>query len=196
MRAAFAAIAMLTLGATFLPAQDANITEIGKSPTEAKFVSGGKVRMDLCPSGMEVVGKDSNLLRVEYDSNRGNDVRVRIQVSGDRADLSVRGCPHNNFQVRIEIPKSTALYVRMMAGQLDVRDVTGDKDVALSFGQLNLDVGKAEQYGHVDASVNSGEINASAFDVEKGGLFRSFSKSGPGKYRVHAHVGAGELDLR
>ena len=84
MRAAFVAIAMLTLGATFVFAQDVNVTEIGKSPTEAKFVSGGKVRMDLCPSGMEVVGKDSNVLRVEYDSNRGNDVRVRIQVSGDR----------------------------------------------------------------------------------------------------------------
>jgi len=48
----------------------------------------------------------------------------------------------------------------------------------------------------VDASVNSGELNAAAFNVEKGGLFRSFSQSGPGKYRMHAHVGAGELDLR
>jgi hypothetical protein len=46
------------------------------------------------------------------------------------------------------------------------------------------------------ASVNSGELNARTFDVEKGGLFRSFERSGPGKYRLHAHVGAGELDLR
>jgi len=83
-----------------------------------------------------------------------------------------------------------------MAGQLDVRDETGDKDVALSFGQLKLDVGKAEDYGHVEASVNSGEINAAAFDVNKGGLFRSFDHNGPGKYRLYAHVGAGELDLR
>lgn len=194
MRAAY--LATLILSATFVVAQDANVNEIGKSPTQTKFISGGKVHMDLCPSGMEIVGRDSDVLRVEYDSNRGNDVKVRIQVSGDRADLRVTNCPHNNFQVRIEIPKSTALYVRMLAGQLDVLDVTGDKDVALSFGQLNLDVGKAEQYAHVEASVNSGELNASAFDVEKGGLFRSFSKSGPGKYRVHAHVGAGELDIR
>lgn len=194
MRAAF--VVILITSATFLAAQDVRVEEIGKSPMEAKFVSGGKIRMDLCSSGMEVVGKDSDALRVEYDSNRGNDVKVRIDVAGDRADLSVRNCPRNNFQVRIEIPKSTALYVRMMAGELDVRDVTGDKDVALSFGQLNLDVGKAEQYAHVDASVNSGELNASAFDVEKGGLFRSFTKSGPGQFRIHAHVGAGELDIR
>jgi len=194
MRTGFVVILILSAG--FLTAQDANIEDMGKSPTEAKFVSGGRVRMDLCSSGIEVIGKDSDALRVEYDSGRGNDVKVRIQVSGDRADLSVSNCPRNNFQVRIEIPKSSALYVRMLAGQLDVRDVTGDKDVALSFGQINLDVGKAEQYAHVDASVNSGELNAAAFNVEKGGLFRSFSQSGPGKYRMHAHVGAGELDLR
>jgi len=190
------ALTFLILGASFLVAQDANVNETGKSPMEAKFVSGGKVRMDLCSSGIEVIGKDADALRVEYDSGRGNDVKVRIQVSGDRADLSVRNCPNNNFQVKIEIPKSSELYVRMLAGQLDVRDVTGDKDVALSFGQLNLDIGKAEQYAHVDASVNSGQLNAAAFNVDKGGLFRSFSQSGPGKYRVHAHVGAGQLDLR
>src|SRR5579864_4435630 len=191
-----ALVVILILSASFLAAQDANVEDIGKSPTEAKFVSGGKVRMDLCSSGIEVIGKDSDALHVEYDSGRGHDVKVRIQVSGDRADLSVRNCPNNNFQVRIEIPKSSELYVRMLAGQLDVRDVTGDKDVALSFGQLNVDLGKAEQYAHVDASVNSGQLNAAAFNVDKGGLFRSFSQSGPGKYRVHAHVGAGQLDLR
>ena len=53
-----------------------------------------------------------------------------------------------------------------------------------------------EEYARVDASVNSGQINASAFAVEKGGLFRSFDQRGSGKYRLHAHVGAGQVDLR
>jgi len=187
--------ALLALSTAFLAAQDARIEEVGKSPVEAKFAAGGKVHMRLCPSGMEVIGRDDSLLRVSFPSDRG-DVKVRIDVSGDRADIRVTRCPHGSFQARIEIPKSSALYVRMLAGQLDVRDVSGDKDVALSFGQLNLDIGKAEDYGHVEASVNSGEINASAFDVNKGGLFRSFDHNGPGKYRLYAHVGAGELDLR
>ena len=30
----------------------------------------------------------------------------------------------------------------------------------------------------------------------KDGLFRSFEKSGPGHYRLHAHVGAGDLNLK
>lgn len=188
-------LALLALGTAFLFAQDARIEEIDKSPVEAKFVAGGHVRMKLCPSGMEVIGRDDSRLRVSYPTGRG-DVKVRIDVSGDRAEIHVMRCPHGSFQARIEIPKSSDLYVRMLAGQLDVRDVTGDKDVALSFGQLNLDVGKAEDYAHVEASVNSGEINASAFDINKGGLFRSFDHHGPGKYRLYAHVGAGELDLQ
>ena len=188
-------LTLLLLGTAFVSAQDAKIDELGKSPVEAKFVSGGRIRMDLCSSGIEIVGTDDAAVRVSYHPERDN-VRVRLQISGDHVDLRLTGCPHNNFQARIEIPKSSALYVRMMAGQLDVRDVTGDKDVELSFGQLNLDVGKTEQYARVDASVNSGQIDALAFAVSKGGLFRSFDQKRPGRYRVHAHVGAGQLELR
>jgi hypothetical protein len=186
---------LLTLSSALLVAQDARIEKVGESPVEAKFAPGGRVRMDLCSSGITLTGTDDSMIRVSYHPEHF-DVRVRIQISGDRADIRLTGCPHNNFQARIEIPKSSALYVRMMAGQLDVQDVVGDKDVALSFGQLNLDIGKPDQYGHVDASVNSGQLQASAFSVSKGGLFRSFDRLGPGKYRLHAHVGAGQLDLR
>ena len=186
---------LLLLGTMSALAQDAKVDERGTSPVEAKFVSGGRIRMSLCSSGVEIVGIDDSAMRVSYHPERDS-VRVRMEISGANADLRLTGCPHNNFQARIEIPKSSDLYVRMMAGQLDVLDVTGDKDIELSFGQLNVDVGKTEQYARVDASVNTGEINASAFNVDKGGLFRSFSQRGPGKYRVHTHVGAGQVDLR
>jgi len=186
---------LFILSAAFLACQDVNVEEVGNNPVEAKFAPGGRVRLDLCPAGVELIGRDDSMLRVSYTPEREG-ARVRIRTSGDRADVELSGCPHNNFKVKIEVPKSSALYVRMMAGQLDVFDVKGDKDVELSFGQLNVDVGSAGDYGHVDGSVNSGEIAASAFGVEKGGLFRSFDRNGPGKYRLHAHVGAGQLDLR
>jgi len=189
---------LLTFNTALLFAQDARIEEIGKSPVEAKFAPGGRVRMELCSSGIEVIGKDEGILRVSYSSRHRNDedVRVRVRVSGDQADLRVTRCPHNNFQVTIEVPKSSSLYVRMFAGELNVRGVTGDKDVELHFGQLTMEVGEPSEYARVEASVNSGELDAPPFDVNKGGIFRSFERSGPGKYRVYAHVGAGELDLR
>jgi len=204
MRRMFFVATLLAVGVVLLAAQDAkvrradipeaNIDETGRSPVEAKFTSGGKVRMDLCPSGIELTGTDDNVVRVSYD--RDAEVRVRLEIVGNQADLKVRGCPHNNFRLRIEVPKSSALYVRMFAGELQVRNVTGDKNVELNFGQLTMEIGKPEDYAHVEASVSSGDLEARAFDVSKGGLFRSFDHSGPGKYRLHAHVGAGELDLQ
>jgi hypothetical protein len=193
--------ALLCLGVISLVAQDvkvndAQIEEVGKSPVEAKFSPGGQVRMDLCSGGIELVGKDEGLVRVSYHPQHDDDVKVRLQVAGTHADLRVTGCPHNNFRMTIEVPKSSDLYIRMMAGELEIRDITGDKDVELHFGQLTMDIGKPDDIARVRASVNSGELEASAFDISMGGLFRSFERTGPGKYRVRAHVGAGQLELR
>ena len=66
----------------------------------------------------------------------------------------------------------------------------------LHFGELIVHVGDPAEYAHVDASVNSGGIEAKPFGEDHGGLFRSFEKTGNGKYRLHAHVGAGDLTLR
>ena len=76
-----------------------------------------------------------------------------------------------------------------------MEDVEGDKNVEVLAGRIQIDVPHPEQYGHRDASVLTGSIEASAFDISKGGLFRSFDQHGPGKYRLHAHVMAGEIDL-
>jgi hypothetical protein len=183
---------IVCLGAVFAAAQDVKIDRAGDNPIEAKFSPGGHIHMEICPGGIEVTGTDEPVLRVSPD----RDVRVRIETFGDHADVRLTGCPQNNFRARIEVPKSSVLRVRMLAGQLDVKDVAGDKDVELSFGQLNIDAGKSEDYASVDASVYSGAIDAEPFDVHKGGLFRSFDQSGPGKYRLHAHVGAGQIELR
>ena len=139
---------LLSLSAAAL-AQDSRIEELGKSPVEAKFVSGGRIRMDLCSSGIEILGTDETKLRVSY-APQSDDVKVRIRIFGDRAELKVTDCPRNNFRARIEIPKSSALSVRMFAGELNMSDVTGDKDVVLHFGQLNMDMGGPEDYGHED----------------------------------------------
>ena len=188
----------LAFNTALLVAQEARVEEIGKSPVEAKFAPGGQVRLQLCSSGVDVLGKEDGMLRVSYVTRHENDddVRIRIRVRGDEAALKVAGCPHNNFRMTIEVPRSSSLHVRMFAGELNIRDVTGDKDVELHFGQLTMDIGDPSNYARVEASVSSGDLEARSFDVSKGGLFRSFARTGPGKYRLYAHVGAGELDLR
>ena len=123
-------------------------------------------------------------------------MRIRIKTAGSRAEIRSTGCPHNNFRMTIEVPKSSNLYVHMFAGELEITGVTGNKDVHLSAGQLSMDIGDPKDYSHVEASVSSGELDSPPFNVSKGGLFRSFDRDGPGKYKLIAHVGAGELDLR
>ena len=60
---------------------------------------------------------------------------------------------------------------------------------------VQVDVGDPESYGQIDASVHTGDLNAQAFGVVKDGLFRSFNQKRKGQYRLHAHVGAGDLRL-
>lgn len=191
-------LALLSLNTALLCAQGADIEARNRTPVEAKFSPGGQLNLHLCSSGVDLKGIDENLVRVSYRSERDrtDDVRVRLETSGSNAYVRVRGCPHNNFRLTVELPKSSDLYVRMFAGELNIKGITGNKDVQLHAGQLTMEIGQPADYAHVDASVSSGELDAAPFDVNKGGLFRSFDRSGPGKYRLHAHVGAGELDLR
>ena len=99
-------LALICLTAVTVVAQDVKVDRTGESPIEAKFAPGGRIRMDFCPGGIDLVGTDEPVVRVSYHP-QGGDVRVRLDVSGNRADLRLSGCPSNNFRARIEIPKST-----------------------------------------------------------------------------------------
>jgi hypothetical protein len=123
-------------------------------------------------------------------------MRVQLEGSNSSADLTVSGGPKNDLEVTIEVPKKTGLFVRMSAGNLELKHVTGDKDAELHAGELIIDVGDASDYSRVDASVYSGGLEANPFGESHGGLFRSFHKEGNGRYHLHAHVGAGDLTLQ
>jgi hypothetical protein len=166
---------------------------------QQKFVSGGQIRMHLEAGGYTVSAGDSENIRVTYEARSEEQlkqVKVEIKPYGGSADIYVTDTPNGNFHATIEVPRRSNLRVRLTAGELVVEDVEGDKDLEVRAGRLQADVPHPEQYGHRDASVLTGSINASAFDISKGGLFRSFEQGGPGKYRLHAHVMTGEIDLR
>jgi hypothetical protein len=173
--------------------------EVGQDHFETDFPSGGHLRMHIRSGAIKIMGTDEKKIRVHYsgeNAERYKDVRVSLKTSGDVGELNISGGPRNEFEIEVQIPKSSNLYLRIMAGEVVVAGVSGDKDVELSFGDLTIEVSKTEDYAHVDASVYSGELDAEPFAISKGGLFRSFEKQGPGTYRLHAHVGAGELTLK
>jgi hypothetical protein len=167
---------------------------------EAKFQPGGEVRMQIRSADIEVTGSDSPVLRVTCELKHDEDARnitIRLNSDGNSGSLRVRGGPNEGVRIRIEVPKSSNLFVRAPAGDLTLSGITGDKDVEIHAGDLTISVGNPGDYKHADGSVWAGDLSASAFGVTKDGLFRSFDKdNASGKYRLHAHVGAGDLVLK
>ena len=166
---------------------------------QQKFISGGTIRLHLEAGGYTITPKDSENIVVTCGAHTEEQLRrvkVEIKTTAASADVYVSGTPHNNFKATIEVPRHSNLWARLSAGELDIESVEGDKNVEVRAGRIQIDIPHPEQYGNRDASVMTGSIESSAFDVSKGGLFRSFEQQGPGKYRLHAHVMTGEIDLR
>ncbi len=175
------------------------VKDLQNHPFTVDFPSGAKLRMHLRSGDFRIVGREGHTISVRFDgknSSNAQDLTVRFGRSDRDGDLRISGGPRNGLQVTVEVPAASSLYVRMPAGELAVEGVSGDKDVELHAGDLTISVGSAADYARVDASVLSGDLEAPPFGESHGGLFRSFEKHGSGRYKLHAHVGAGDLTLR
>jgi hypothetical protein len=197
--------AIACLSAVFLlsiPAVAQNkieVDDLAHHPFEADFPSGGQLSLHIRSAEIHIVGSDDNKIAVHIGGREGSestDMQARFERSGNSGELRVSGGPHNNLTITVRLPKSSNLYVRIPAGDVEVKGITGDKDIELHAGDLKIGVGDPADYAHVEASVTTGEIDAEPFGENHGGLFRSFEKSGSGKYKLVAHVGAGDLTLK
>ena len=204
MRKASCFLSLLSLAVLATPPLTAQskkmeATDLPEHPFQVDYPSGRQLSLLLRSGDVRVVGKGDNRISVRLDARdreRAREVKEYFERFENTAELRVSGGPKNDLQIIVEVPKNTGLFVRMPAGQLEISDITGDKDVQLHAGELILHVGDPADYAHVDASVTSGGLEAQPFHEDHGGLFRSFEKSGNGRYRLHAHVGAGDLTLR
>jgi hypothetical protein len=191
----FITVLLLALSASIANAADTNQPS---AQTIEKFASGGFVRFHLSPGGYTIRPGDSDKIQVtcEATPEQLKQISVKIRAGATSADVFISNTPHNNFHATIEVPERTGLRVRMFAGEVVIDGIEGDKDVEVDAGRIEIRIPHPEQYGRRDASVHAGSIESSAFNVSKGGLFRSFEQKGPGKYRLHAHVATGEIQLR
>jgi hypothetical protein len=186
---------LLLIASVLLHAEDRR----PEATTQKKFISGGTIRLHLEAGGYTISPADSDNIVVTCRANSDSALRhikVDIKLGTSTADVFVTDTPNNKFEAIIEVPRHSNLWARLTAGALDVEAVEGDKNLELRAGALQVEIPHPEQYGHRDASVTMGGLEASAFDVSKGGMFRSFDQQGPGKYRLHAHVLTGDIDLR
>jgi hypothetical protein len=168
-------------------------------PFSADFPPGGKLRLHLRSGEISIIGADQNRISVEVSGKKANearDLQVRLKKKDGATDLRISGGSRKDVTLTIRVPRNTDLYARIPFGDVRVENVAGNKDIELHAGELTVSVGSSADYAHVDASIVSGELDGEPFGESHGGLFRSFRKEGSGKYRLHAHVGAGQLTLQ
>lgn len=179
--------------------------------SKSDMVFAGKPHMEfVCPPNMPlhlhvrsgeilIVGTDDNKVSVDLagkNVDKIQGVKGRLSLAKNVADFHLTGGPRDELQIIIHVPRKSDLTARIFAGDVNVQDVSGNKDLELQTGQLTISLDKPEDYGHVDMSVNAGEVDAEVFGGDaKGGLFRSISRDAGGKYRLHAHVGTGQLSV-
>jgi hypothetical protein len=168
-----------------------------EKPFAAPFPAGRDLLIEVRSGDIDIVGIEEPAIRVVCevkDSDRAADISVAFDTKGE---LHVLGGPRNDVRIRIEVPGHTNLHVRSPAGELTISSVSGNKDIGLGAGDLTINIADPAEYSYAEASVKAGDIKASAFGVHKGGLFRSFKKElTGGKYRLKAHLGAGDVRLK
>jgi hypothetical protein len=162
------------------------------------FASRGKLDLRIRPAQIHIIGSAEDRIVVRVVGKQGLDsrnVQARFESHGNSGVLEISGGPRNDVSITVQVPRESSLLVRVFAGDVEVTGIVGDKDVELNFGALKIDLGEATGYSTVKASVSSGEIDARPFGESRGGLFRSVERSGHGKYKLRAYVGAGRLTL-
>jgi hypothetical protein len=199
MRYTLAFLAAIALTAPARAQKGIRVDDLSHHPFVADFPSGGQLNLLIRSAEIHIVGHEKHELAVRVgggDGSESTDINATYDRSGNAADLSVSGGPHNDVVIAVEVPRQSNLVVRVPAGDVDIDGIVGDKEISLHAGDLRIAVGDPADYALVKASVTSGDINAAPFHEFHGGLFRSFEKTGPGNYKLIVHLWAGDIVLK
>lgn len=175
------------------------VDDLAHHPIAAEFPSGGQLELHIRSAEVHIVGSDEDKVVVSVEGKQGSestDIKATFEQTGRFGKLRINGGPNNDVKITIRVPRKSDLAIHIPAGDVEVKDIVGNKKVDLSAGNLTIVVGNAADYAHVQASVTTGSIEGGPFGQTKGGLFRSFEKFGSGKYKLEAHVGAGAITFK
>lgn len=159
------------------------------------FAAAGNIEMKLDSGDYSIRAGSDERIRVTFAGNIGNAV-ANLATSGSRATLEVKDTPHSNFRATVEVPATANLTIRLTAGNLDVSDIKGNKDIHSEAGNVTISTPNSSDYGTVDAAVNIGNLDAGPFGDSGSGFSRHLKWSGPGKFTLRASLGAGNLELK
>jgi hypothetical protein len=164
----------------------------------SRLTNGKGIEIRAGSGNVNVVGTQDTDVRVTIE-NVSDDVAKTAHIKIDRNRnpilIEIKDLPQL-ATARVEVPHAAGLAVSMLAGDLQIRDVDGDKMCLLRSGKMLIDVGDPQAYKSVRAFVFAGDIHAPAFNRDKGGVGRMITWTGSGQFMIDAHVSTGLLVLR
>ena len=159
------------------------------------FAAAGSIEMHLEGGGYTIRASADEHVRVSFAGNYEG-AAAELKTNGSHADLAIRNTPRNNFRATVEVPATADLTIRLTGGNLEVGAIKGSKDIESTAGNVEISTPDSGEYGSVVASVKAGDLNGGPFGGSGAGLSPSLKWTGPGKYTLHASLGAGNLELK
>ena len=160
------------------------------------FPSGHMIRMNLAAGGYVVRATTEDKVSVRISSDQTNELnKTWVKFTTDHGVGRLETRDAKKAKVIIEVPARSDLDIKLGYGELSVKGVEGHKEVHMSAGEINVEVGDPSTYRDVSASVRIGDVKARPFRISKSGFFRSFKLTGSGQYRLRATVGLGDINF-
>src|SRR5580658_854726 len=126
-----------------LALSDIAVDDLAHHPIVLDFPSGGQLDLRIRSGEIRIVGSDEHKIVVRAEGKRGGDstdINARFEGSDHFGKLYVHGGPSNEVTITVQIPRNSNLSVRIVAGEVEVKDITGNKDVKLGAGDLTVGV--------------------------------------------------------
>jgi hypothetical protein len=159
------------------------------------FAAAGSIEMQLDGGDYSIRASADGHIRVSFAGNIGN-AAAELATSGAHANLAIKDTPHSNFRATVEVPATADLTIHLSGGNLEIAAITGNKDIDSQAGNVGISIPNSNDYGSVDATVKVGNLDAGPFGHSDSGFSPHLKWSGPGKYKLRASLGAGNLELK
>ncbi len=188
MKHLWALAMLLTLGLAW--------SEVNEGRLQLQLSPGQTLKLELSSGDYQIEpGVAGKLTVISKEPDSSQPQKPRFGIDTNPKEAAVRVDAPKDYPAVIQVPRNSNLRIHLSGGRLRVDGINGDKDIESSAGDVSIDVGRPENYRRVDASVDLGHIDAPPFQVAQEGYEQSFSRIGRGSYRLHAHVGTGEIRL-
>jgi hypothetical protein len=163
------------------------------------IADGAKLDVQLRFGDLRVVSTDDARLSISYTTHSNHadfsrKVQARFLVTPNDAALKLTAPRSGSVDVELRVPARANLHVRISAGDVSIDPVEGSLDVETHAGDIRIKLPEHVDLGLVDASTHAGDVNA-PFGKPHGWIGSKLDYDGGGKYRIHAHTFAGDIDF-